>query len=83
MRAVCQRVSRARVAVDGDIVGEIGTGWTILLGVGPGDDQSTADRLADKIVGLRVFGDEDGKVNLSVQEVGGGVLLISQFTNYR
>ncbi len=82
MRAVCQRVSRARVSADGEVLGEIGTGWTVLLGVGPNDDSSVAARLADKIAGLRVFEDEAGKMNLSVQDVGGAVLLISQFTLY-
>ena len=82
MRAVCQRVSRARVTVDGEILGEIGTGWTILLGVGPNDDEPMAARLADKVVGLRVFEDTEGKMNLSVLDVGGEVLLISQFTLY-
>ena len=60
MRAVCQRVSRANVMVDGDVVGEIGIGWMILLGIGPGDDDAMAARMADKIVGLRVFDDGDG-----------------------
>ena len=82
MRAVCQRVTRAHVTVGGEVVGEIGTGWAILLGVGPNDDRSMAARLADKIAGLRVFEDAVGKMNLSVQDVGGEVLLISQFTLY-
>ena len=82
MRAVCQRVIRARVVVDGEVVGEIGHGWMVLLGVGPHDDEQTAARIADKIVGLRVFEDEDGKMNRSVLDVGGSVLLVSQFTLY-
>ncbi len=82
MRAVCQRVSEARVRVDGAVVGEIGHGWLVLLGVGPSDDAATAARLADKIVGLRVFEDEHGKMNRSVLDVGGAVLLVSQFTLY-
>ena len=77
MRAVCQRVSRARVTVEGEVVGEIGTGWAVLLGVGPDDDDATAARLADKLAGLRVFEDAVGKMNVSVQDVGGEVLLIS------
>lgn len=82
MRAVCQRVSRASVTVDGQVVGEIGHGWMVLLGVGPHDDEPTAARIADKIVGLRVFEDEAGKMNRSVVDVGGAVLLVSQFTLY-
>jgi len=82
MRAVCQRVSRARVTVEGEVVGEIGLGWLVLLGVGPNDDDVVAVRLADKIVGLRVFEDEAGKMNRSVLDVGGSVLLVSQFTLY-
>ena len=82
MRAVCQRVIRARVVVDGEVVGEIGHGWMVLLGVGPHDDEQTAARIADKIVGLRVFEDEAGKMNRSVLDVGGAVLLVSQFTLY-
>src|SRR3954468_5709649 len=82
MRAVCQRVSHASVTVDGEVVGEIGHGWAVLLGVGPRDDEQTAARVADKIVGLRVFEDEAGKMNRSVLDVGGAVLLISQFTLY-
>jgi D-tyrosyl-tRNA(Tyr) deacylase len=82
MRAVCQRVSRARVTVDGEVVGEIGHGWAVLLGVGPHDDEAAAARVADKIAGLRVFEDEAGKMNRSVVEVGGAILLVSQFTLY-
>src|SRR6187549_4150566 len=82
MRAVGQRVSEARVRVDGEVVGEIGPGWLVLLGVGPHDDKATAAWIADKIVGLRVFEDEAGKMNRSVVDVGGAVLLVSQFTLY-
>ena len=82
MRAVCQRVSRASVTVDGEIVGEIGPGWLVLLGVGPHDDDAVAARMADKIVGLRVFEDEAGKMNRSVVDVGGSMLVVSQFTLY-
>src|SRR3954451_14262652 len=82
MRAVCQRVSRASVTVDGEVVGEIGPGWMVLLGVGPTDEMATAARMADKIVGLRVFEDEAGKMNRSLVDVGGSVLLVSQFTLY-
>lgn len=82
MRAVCQRVSRASVTVDGEVVGEIGRGWLVLLGVGPTDDEAVAARMADKIVGLRVFEDEAGKMNRSVVDVGGALLVVSQFTLY-
>jgi len=82
MRAVCQRVSRASVTVDGEVVGEIGTGWLVLLGVGPHDDEATAARMTDKIVGLRVFEDEDGKMNRSAVDVSGSLLVVSQFTLY-
>ena len=82
MRAVCQRVSRARVTVGGEVVGEIGRGWAVLLGIGPGDDREMAARMADRIAGLRVFEDDAGKMNLSVKDVGGEVLVISQFTLY-
>jgi D-aminoacyl-tRNA deacylase len=82
MRAVCQRVSRASVTVDGQMVGEIGHGWLVLLGVGPNDDHAVAARMADKIVGLRVFEDEAGKMNRSVLDVGGALLVVSQFTLY-
>jgi D-tyrosyl-tRNA(Tyr) deacylase len=82
MRAVCQRVSQASVTVDGVVIGAIGVGWLVLLGVGPADDDATAARIADKIVGLRVFEDDAGKMNRSVRDVGGSALLVSQFTLY-
>lgn len=82
MRAVCQRVSRARVAVDGEIVGQIGAGWAILLGVGPEDGENQAAWLVDKIAGLRVFEDSNGKMNLAAADVGAQFLIVSQFTLY-
>src|SRR6201993_3712093 len=80
MRAVVQRVSRAKVTVAGEITGEIGRGMLVLLGVGHEDTQGGAEYLADKIVGLRIFEDDAGKMNRSVAEVGGAVLAVSQFT---
>lgn len=80
MKAVIQRVSRASVAVDSVIVGEIGTGTLVLLAVEKGDSEEDAKWLARKIVELRMFSDEDGKMNLSLKEVNGSILAISQFT---
>jgi D-tyrosyl-tRNA(Tyr) deacylase len=82
MRAVVQRVSRATVSVGSEICGEIGPGLLVLLGVGNGDSQTDADYLADKIAGLRIFEDEDGKMNRSVLETSGAALVVSQFTLY-
>ena len=82
MRAVCQRVSRARVVVDGEVVGAIGLGWAVLLGVGPEDDESAAARLAEKIATLRVFEDAEGRMNLAAAEVRAVFLVVSQFTLY-
>ena len=82
MRAVIQRVTRARVTVDGAIVGEIGKGLVVLLGVARDDTKSDADYLAAKIVALRIFDGADGKMNVSVKDVGGGLLVVSQFTLY-
>ena len=80
MRAVCQRVSEARVTVDGVVAGEIGPGLLVLLGVARDDSPAEADRLAVKLAQLRVFEDEDGKFDRSVLDVGGAVLVVSQFT---
>ena len=82
MRAVVQRVSRAQVAVDGEIVGDIGRGLLVLLGVTHADNEADADYLAGKIAGLRVFEDENGKMNLDTAAVSGGILVVSQFTLY-
>jgi D-tyrosyl-tRNA(Tyr) deacylase len=82
MRAVVQRVSRAQVGVDGEIVGDIGRGLLVLLGVTHADNEADADYLAGKIAGLRVFEDENGKMNLDTASVGGGILVVSQFTLY-
>ena len=82
MRAVVQRVSRAQVAIDGEIVGEVGRGLLVLLGVTHADTEVDAGYLADKIAGLRVFEDENGKMNLDTAAVGGGILVVSQFTLY-
>ncbi len=82
MRAVVQRVSRAQVTVNGEVAGKIGRGLLALLGVAGTDTESDADYLADKIAGLRVFEDENGKMNLAAAEVEGGVLVVSQFTLY-
>lgn len=82
MRAVCQRVSRARVLVDGEVVGAIGAGWLVLLGIGPADTVATASALADKLANLRVFDDADGKMNLAAADVAAQFLVVSQFTLY-
>jgi D-aminoacyl-tRNA deacylase len=82
MRIVLQRVRRASVTVDGERVAEIGRGYLLLVGVGRGDPAEEADRLAEKIVNLRLFADEDGRTNLSIADVGGEVLVVSQFTLY-
>jgi len=82
MRAVIQRVSQGSVSVDGDVVAEIDSGLVILLGVGPEDNMGVAEQLADKIATLRIFEDQDEKMNLSVQDVGGKAIVVSQFTLY-
>jgi D-tyrosyl-tRNA(Tyr) deacylase len=82
MRAVIQRVSRASVTVDGRITGAISRGLLVLLGVAKGDDRSDADYLVDKIVNLRIFPDDAGKMNLSLVDIGGALLVVSQFTLY-
>jgi D-tyrosyl-tRNA(Tyr) deacylase len=82
MRAIVQRVSRCRVTVDGNVVGEIGSGLLVLLGVSKTDSEAAADYLVEKITGLRIFEDTEGKMNLSVQDSGGALLVVSQFTLY-
>jgi D-tyrosyl-tRNA(Tyr) deacylase len=82
MRVVLQRVSEARVRIDGEVVGEISHGLLVLLGIATNDSPDQAEWLADKIVGLRVFEDEAGKMNRDVVEVDGGILIVSQFTLY-
>jgi D-aminoacyl-tRNA deacylase len=82
MRAVVQRVSRAKVTVADEVAGEIGTGLLVLLGVGEKDAQADADYCAQKICGLRIFEDADGKMNRSVGDVRGSILAVSQFTLY-
>lgn len=82
MRAVVQRVSRCRVLVDEKVVGEIGHGLLILLGVGKADSEAAADYLAEKIPGLRIFEDAEGKMNLSLRDTAGEILVVSQFTLY-
>jgi D-tyrosyl-tRNA(Tyr) deacylase len=82
MRAVLQRVSRATVTVEEEVVGEIAAGLLVLLGVGANDTLADADYLAEKIIGLRIFEDADGKMNLPVADVDGAILVVSQFTLY-
>jgi len=80
MKAVIQRVTSAAVTVEGNVVGQIGRGIMILLGVEKGDEEAQADWLAEKICALRMFSDTDGKMNLSVHDIGGALLVVSQFT---
>ncbi|GBD37862.1 D-aminoacyl-tRNA deacylase [bacterium HR37] len=82
MRAVIQRVKEARVEVDGDVVGRIGKGVVVFIGIGKDDTEADIKYLVDKITGLRIFEDKTGKMNLSVKEIGGEILVISQFTLY-
>ncbi|HEX2206426.1 MAG TPA: D-aminoacyl-tRNA deacylase [Longimicrobium sp.] len=82
MRVVLQRVSRARVTVQGRVTGEIGRGLLLLAGFTDGDSEDALAWMADKVVGLRIFPDDEGKMNRSVQEAGGGLLVVSQFTLY-
>ena len=82
MRAVLQRVTRARVGVDGETIGEIGPGLLVLLGVGVGDTDADALSLIEKILNLRIFDDDNGKMNLSVMDIDGEMLIVSQFTLY-
>lgn len=82
MRAVVTRVHHASVTIDGTVHGQIGQGFLVLLGVGPADTEETACKLADKICNLRIFEDENEKMNLNLEQVGGSLLVISQFTLY-
>lgn len=82
MRIVLQRVNSASVTVEGNICGEIGKGYLVLLGVGQGDTEEDCRRLADKIINLRIFSDENDKINLSLGDVDGDLLVVSQFTLY-
>ena len=82
MRAVLTRVKSASVTVDGSVIGQIGQGFLILLGVTHEDTEAQAVKLADKLMGLRIFEDENGKINRSLEDVGGQVLVVSQFTLY-
>lgn len=82
MRAVIQRVTRASVTIDGEVVGEIGNGLVVLLGIAHDDAKADADYIAQKIVALRIFDDAEGKMNISVKDIDGGLLVVSQFTLY-
>ena len=82
MRFIIQRVSEADVTVDGNVIGKIGKGFMVLIGVSDADDTAVADKVVKKMLGLRIFSDTEGKTNLSLKDVGGELLLISQFTLY-
>lgn len=82
MKAVVQRVTNASVTVDGEVISEIGKGYLVLLGVGKEDDEQTCERIVKKLIGLRIFEDSEGKTNLSLGQVDGSLLIVSQFTLY-
>ena len=82
MKAVVQRVTNASVTVDGEVISEIGKGYLVLLGVGKEDDEQTCERIVKKLIGLRIFEDSEGKTNLSLGQVNGSLLIVSQFTLY-
>jgi D-aminoacyl-tRNA deacylase len=82
MRAVVQRVTRASVTIDGETIGEIGNGLVVLLGIARDDTKDDADYLAPKIIALRIFDDKEGRMNVSVRDIDGGLLVVSQFTLY-
>lgn len=82
MKVVIQRVQRASVTIEGQVHGAIDQGYLVLLGVGHEDDEKTADRIVKKMINLRIFSDENGKTNLSLKDVGGSLLVVSQFTLY-
>ncbi len=82
MKVLIQRVASASVSVDSQTLGSIGRGFLVLLGVGPDDDRAAVERLVRKMINLRIFADENGKTNLSLRDVGGSVLIVSQFTLY-
>lgn len=82
MKLVIQRCEKASVSVDGRITGQIGKGFMVLLGIGQEDTEADCERLAAKMIGLRIFADENGKTNLALKDVGGSLLIISQFTLY-
>ena len=82
MKVVIQRVQRASVPIEGQVHGAIDQGYLVLLGVGHEDDEKTADRIVKKMINLRIFSDENGKTNLSLKDVGGSLLVVSQFTLY-
>ena len=82
MRAVVQRVSKASVAVEGVITGQINKGYLVLLGIGTDDNEKCAEKLAEKIINMRIFADSNGKTNLSIKDVSGDLVVVSQFTLY-
>lgn len=82
MRFVVQRVQHASVMIDGETRGSIGTGYLVLIGIGQGDNEQIADKLVQKLINLRIFEDDEGKTNLALKDVGGELLLVSQFTLY-